>query len=169
MLVEFVMVSISPVPKFDPGPVSYVQFADEGGLPAGPPKSSLNTSDQSDCARNAVGLDGAALAGGAAIATAAEAPSWVIATTATAHHRRQPAKTFPLDDSDTGSVVGSDIGGGIDTGTDLPRGSEPRTISITESVSILAGCQGGDRLPHSPVHTKSDTRSPSSGRFSDGQ
>jgi hypothetical protein len=44
LLAEFVMVSISPVPKLDPGPVSYCQLPD-GGLPAGPLKSSLKIVD----------------------------------------------------------------------------------------------------------------------------
>ena len=47
LLDELVIVSISPVPKFDPGPVSYIQ-ADDGPLPAAPLKSSLNTVDQPD-------------------------------------------------------------------------------------------------------------------------
>src|ERR1700683_789225 len=42
---ELVMVSISPVPNLEPGPVSYFQ-ADDGALPAAPSKSSLNTVDQ---------------------------------------------------------------------------------------------------------------------------
>src|SRR5215472_1097327 len=37
------MVSISPVPKLDPGPVSYFQFADDTIEPAAPEKPSLNT------------------------------------------------------------------------------------------------------------------------------
>src|SRR5450631_3384935 len=45
LLDEFVMVSISPVPKLEPGPVSYCH-ADDGPLPAAPLKSSLNTVDQ---------------------------------------------------------------------------------------------------------------------------
>jgi hypothetical protein len=47
---EFVMVSISPVPKLEPAPVSYCQ-ADDGPLPAAPLKSSLNTVDQPDGGR----------------------------------------------------------------------------------------------------------------------
>jgi hypothetical protein len=47
LLDELVIVSISPVPKLDPGPVSYCQ-ADDGPLPAAPLKSSLNTVDQPD-------------------------------------------------------------------------------------------------------------------------
>jgi hypothetical protein len=43
LLVEFVIVSISPVPKLEPGPVSYFQLADETGEPADPAKLSLNT------------------------------------------------------------------------------------------------------------------------------
>src|SRR5216684_6905704 len=39
------MVSISPVPKLEPGPVSYCQL-DDGAVCAGPLKSSLNTVDQ---------------------------------------------------------------------------------------------------------------------------
>ena len=45
LLDEFVMVSISPVPKLEPGPVSYCQ-ADDGPLPEEPLKSSLKTVDQ---------------------------------------------------------------------------------------------------------------------------
>jgi len=45
LLVEFVMVSISPVPKLEPAPVSYCQFP-SGGLPAEPLKSSLKIVDQ---------------------------------------------------------------------------------------------------------------------------
>src|SRR5580658_4889154 len=37
------MVSISPVPKLDPGPVSYFQFAEFTREPAAPAKLSLNT------------------------------------------------------------------------------------------------------------------------------
>src|SRR3984957_9072043 len=44
LLDEFVIVSISPVPKLDPGPVSYIQL-DDGPLPEAPLKSSLNTVD----------------------------------------------------------------------------------------------------------------------------
>jgi hypothetical protein len=43
-----VIVSISPVPKLEPGPVSYCQLADEGPLPADPAKSSENTVLQPD-------------------------------------------------------------------------------------------------------------------------
>src|SRR5260370_41527672 len=39
------MVSISPVPKLEPGPVSYCQL-DDGAVCAGPLKSSLNTVDR---------------------------------------------------------------------------------------------------------------------------
>src|SRR5580658_8425017 len=42
------MVSISPVPKLEPGPVSYCQFAELGALPAGPAKLSLNSVVQPD-------------------------------------------------------------------------------------------------------------------------
>src|SRR5216683_4971458 len=45
LLVEFVMVSISPVPKFEPGPVSYIHW-ESAPEPAAPLKSSLNTVDQ---------------------------------------------------------------------------------------------------------------------------
>src|ERR1700691_3863345 len=45
LLDEFVMVSISPVPKLEPGPVSYCQ-ADEGPLPEETLKSSLKIVDQ---------------------------------------------------------------------------------------------------------------------------
>src|ERR1700678_2424545 len=46
LLVEFVMVSISPVPKLEPGPVSYIHWESTPD-PAAPLKSSLNTVDQS--------------------------------------------------------------------------------------------------------------------------
>ena len=42
MAVELVIVSISPVPKFEPGPVSYIQFP-PGPLPDAPEKLSLKT------------------------------------------------------------------------------------------------------------------------------
>jgi hypothetical protein len=45
LLVEFVIVSISPVPKLEPGPVSYIH-CESIPLPDDPPKSSLNTVDQ---------------------------------------------------------------------------------------------------------------------------
>ena len=44
---EFVIVSISPVPKLEPGPVSYIQL-DDGPLPEDPLKSSLNWVDHPD-------------------------------------------------------------------------------------------------------------------------
>src|ERR1700734_4294335 len=44
LLDELVMVSISPVPKLEPGPVSYIQF-DGGALPKSTLKSSLNNVD----------------------------------------------------------------------------------------------------------------------------
>src|SRR5690349_22716607 len=47
LLVEFVMVSISPVPKFDPGPVSYCH-CEPAPEPAEPLKSSLNWVVQPD-------------------------------------------------------------------------------------------------------------------------
>jgi hypothetical protein len=47
LLVEFVMVSISPVPKFDPGPVSYCH-CESAPEPAEPLKSSLNWVVQPD-------------------------------------------------------------------------------------------------------------------------
>src|SRR5690242_10246346 len=48
LLVELVIVSISPVPKFEPGPVSYVHFEPLGALPEAPEKSSLKTVDHPD-------------------------------------------------------------------------------------------------------------------------
>src|SRR5947208_2724027 len=47
LLVEFVMVSISPVPKFDPGPVSYCH-CEPAPEPEDPLKSSLNWVVQPD-------------------------------------------------------------------------------------------------------------------------
>jgi hypothetical protein len=43
LFVEFVIVSISPVPKLEPGPVSYFQLAEDTGDPAAPEKLSLKT------------------------------------------------------------------------------------------------------------------------------
>src|SRR6202035_5632777 len=62
LLVELVIVSISPVPKFAPGPVSYIHW-ESMPEPAAPLKSSLNTVDQPD--------GGAGPAAGAAIAAPA--------------------------------------------------------------------------------------------------
>src|SRR5271154_3247967 len=45
LLVEFVMVSISPVPKLDPGPVSYIHW-ESMPEPEAPLKSSLKIVDQ---------------------------------------------------------------------------------------------------------------------------
>src|SRR5450631_3228797 len=64
---ELVIVSISPVPKLEPGPVSYFQ-ADDGPLPAAPLKSSPKTVDQPD------GAGGTAL--GAAALVWATAAAW---------------------------------------------------------------------------------------------
>src|SRR5579875_3103616 len=50
------MVSISPVPKLDPAPVSYIQLPELGAVPAEPLKSSLNWVVQPD------GGDGTVLA-----------------------------------------------------------------------------------------------------------
>src|ERR1700730_8981846 len=62
LLVELVIVSISPVPKFAPGPVSYIHW-ESLPEPASPLKSSLNTVDQPD--------GGPCTAAGAAIAAPA--------------------------------------------------------------------------------------------------
>ena len=47
LLVELVIVSISPVPKLEPGPVSYIHWESMPD-PAAPLKSSLKTVDQPD-------------------------------------------------------------------------------------------------------------------------
>src|SRR3984885_16160940 len=47
LLVELVIVSISPVPKLEPGPVSYIHWESMPD-PDPPPKSSLKTVDQPD-------------------------------------------------------------------------------------------------------------------------
>src|SRR5215469_13443021 len=47
LLVELVIVSISPVPKLEPAPVSYIHWESTPD-PAAPLKSSLNTVDQPD-------------------------------------------------------------------------------------------------------------------------
>src|SRR5689334_13278614 len=74
LLVELVIVSISPVPKLEPGPVSYIHW-EPAPEPAAPLKSSLNTVCQPDggagTARGAAAVAGAATAKGAAAAAAA--------------------------------------------------------------------------------------------------
>src|SRR3984885_6174439 len=63
LLVELVIVSISPVPKLEPGPVSYIHWESMPD-PDPPPKSSLKTVDQPD--------GGAGTASGAVSAPGAE-------------------------------------------------------------------------------------------------
>ncbi|MGW0831808.1 hypothetical protein [Streptomyces prunicolor] len=58
LAVESVIVSISPVPKLDPGPVSNFQLADEGADPAEPLKSSAKTVDQPEGAPGAAAVAG---------------------------------------------------------------------------------------------------------------
>src|ERR1700730_2922868 len=66
LLVELVMVSISPVPKLERGPVSYIHW-ESAREPAAPLKSSLNTVDQPDGGPGtAAGAASAALEAGAA-------------------------------------------------------------------------------------------------------
>ena len=82
LLVEIVIVSISPVPKLDPAPVSYIHWESMPD-PAEPLKSSLKTVDQPDGAPGTA--SGAATAAGAAgAATAAEAAGTVAAANAMA-------------------------------------------------------------------------------------
>src|SRR5271170_1394859 len=81
LLVEFVIVSISPVPKLEPGPVSYIHW-ESTPEPAVPLKSSLNTVDQPDGGPGtAAGAACAACAAGAATAEAAGSVAAVKATT----------------------------------------------------------------------------------------
>jgi len=53
------MVSISPVPKLEPGPVSYFQLAEFTIEPAEPAKPSLKTVDQPDGGPGTVVADAA--------------------------------------------------------------------------------------------------------------
>ena len=92
LLDELVIVSISPVPKFDPGPVSYCQ-ADDGPLPADPLKSSLNTVDQPDGGPGTALV--AAAAGPAAGTTVSSASTGTVAAT-NAMIRRRPGIGRPL-------------------------------------------------------------------------
>ncbi len=70
LLVEFVIVSISPVPKLEPGPVSYIH-CESTPLPDAPLKSSLNTVDQPEGGPGtAAGTAMARVAGAAGAATA---------------------------------------------------------------------------------------------------
>jgi hypothetical protein len=90
-----VIVSISPVPKLEPGPVSYSHW-ESAPDPAAPVKSSLKTVDQPD--------GGAGTAAGATAEVAAavfikaaedEAPCDVAATTATADTIAAKASASP--------------------------------------------------------------------------
>ena len=87
LLVELVIVSISPVPKLEPGPVSYIHW-EPAPEPAAPLKSSLNMVDQPDggpgTAAGAVSEPRAAAdVPAAGAATAAEAEGSVAAAVAT--------------------------------------------------------------------------------------
>src|SRR6266851_3285425 len=96
------MVSISPVPKLEPGPVSYCQL-DDGPVCAGPLKSSLNTVDQPGggagtaagkaAARAVAAREAAAGVVAAATAGTAGAVSAMIDVTAAASAaRRRPSR-----------------------------------------------------------------------------
>src|SRR5690348_18136856 len=74
LLVELVIVSISPVPKLEPGPVSYIHW-EPAPEPAAPLKSSLKMVDQPD--------GGPGTAVGAARAEAAGSVTAAMATTGT--------------------------------------------------------------------------------------
>src|SRR5690348_6837101 len=96
LLVELVIVSISPVPKLEPGPVSYIHW-ESAPEPAAPLKSSLNMVDQPDggpgtaagaasaprAAAEASPACAAAAAATVGAATAAEAAGSVAAAVAT--------------------------------------------------------------------------------------
>src|SRR5579859_4934686 len=72
LLVELVIVSISPVPKFEPGPVSYIH-CESAPEPDAPLKSSLKTVDQPDGGPGTVAGAAAAAAAAAAVAAAGAA------------------------------------------------------------------------------------------------
>src|SRR5580704_1445728 len=80
LLVEFVMVSISPVPKLDPGPVSYIHW-ESMPEPEAPAKSSLKTVDQPEGGPGTVW--GAASALGAAGRTGAAEAGCAVGSSAT--------------------------------------------------------------------------------------
>src|SRR5215471_10695066 len=98
LLVELVIVSISPVPKFDPGPVSYIHWEPTPD-PDPPLKSSLKTVDQPDggpgtaagAARRAgaAGTAGAARADAAGTVAAARAMTGVMMANASLRLRPQ--------------------------------------------------------------------------------
>src|SRR5580658_8639921 len=78
------MVSISPVPKLEPGPVSYCQFAEFGALPAEPAKLSLNSVVQPDggggtvpSARTLRAVSRTAVAAGTGLVTLTASVAWV--------------------------------------------------------------------------------------------
>jgi len=83
LLVELVIVSISPVPKLDPGPVSYIHWESMPD-PAEPLKSSLKTVDQPDGGPGtASGAAFKADAAGATVLASAGAVGIMAAATAT--------------------------------------------------------------------------------------
>src|SRR5580692_128145 len=98
LLVELVMVSISPVPKLEPGPVSYIHW-ESAPEPAAPLKSSLKMVDQPDGGPGTV--LGAATAAEAVratgAATAAEAVGSVAASNVAAGAAMVRTKPHPRD------------------------------------------------------------------------
>src|SRR5581483_4895289 len=109
LLVEFVMVSISPVPKFDPGPVSYCH-CESTPEPEDPLKSSLNWVVQPDggpgtapgaaawaLAEVCEGAAVWALAAGAVIASTGRAAT--VTAIAARRASRSPSQPGPLRES----------------------------------------------------------------------
>src|SRR5882724_3704558 len=122
LLDELVMVSISPVPKLEPGPVSYIQL-DDGPAPDAPLKSSLKMVDQPEggpgtaagaasarLAAGAAAAPGAAGWAGAARAAGATTPAGARMATATAAPRASRRRR--VNDRGRAESAGRDDGSG---------------------------------------------------------
>jgi hypothetical protein len=95
LLVELVIVSISPVPKLDPGPVSYSHW-ESAPDPAAPLKSSLKTVDQPDGAPGtAAGASAEVAASGRTWPASAVVPCVVAVTRAVTAARAASASVRP--------------------------------------------------------------------------
>ena len=89
LLVELVIVSISPVPKLEPGPVSYIHWESMPD-PAPPLKSSLKTVDQPD------GGPGTAAGAATEVAAASDDAAGTVAAATTITGAMSASARLPL-------------------------------------------------------------------------
>src|SRR5216684_2999064 len=137
------MVSISPVPKLEPGPVSYCQL-DDGSVCAGPLKSSLNTVDQPG--------GGAGTAAGKAAARAVAAREAAAGVVAAATAGTAGAVSAMID------VTIFRGRGGVNTGICLA------VVGYGSLASPCAAMDEGNGLRHSgEVRTRAASTSPRAG------